>query len=58
MLPDVATLERLSQPGGVPIQQRLWDDGQPDDTRAARLARLTTIPGVVTADRLPTVGGV
>lgn len=54
MLPALATLERLSQPGGVPVQQRLFDDALPDDTRQGRLVRLLAgVPGVVTADRLP-----
>jgi len=53
MLPDVATLERLSLPGGVPVQQRLWADAQADDTRQGRLARVLALPVVTTADRLP-----
>jgi len=53
MLPCPEALERLSQPGGVPVQQRLWADALPDDTRQGRLARLLVgVPGVVTGDRL------
>jgi hypothetical protein len=42
LLPDLATLNRLSQPdGGMGAWQQRLFDVTPDDSRAARLARLT-----------------
>jgi hypothetical protein len=57
-LPDVATLERLSVPGGGRQQQQLFPEPA-DNSRGGRLARiLGTVEGVTTADRLPPAGGV
>jgi hypothetical protein len=47
---------QLSQPGGVPTQRRLWDDALPDDSKAARLARILATCPVTTGDSLPTPG--
>ena len=51
-LPDLTTLEALSQPGGMVVQKNLFREVV-DDSKAARLARiLGTVPGVVTGDRI------
>jgi hypothetical protein len=53
-LPSLATLERLSRPGGGPVVQQPLFPLVPDDGKAARLRRLVgTVPGVATADSLP-----
>lgn len=54
-LPDLDTLERLSQPGGELRQRELFGR---DDSREARLQRiLGTVPQVTTANTLTGNGG-
>jgi hypothetical protein len=48
-LPD--SLEAI-EAGRPPRQRRLFDDAQPDDSRAERLARILATCPVTTADRL------
>ena len=52
-LPDIGTLEALSQPGGVKRQTSLFPVAVRDQTKVAQIARLTEIPGVARADTLP-----
>jgi len=53
LLPDLATLERLSLPAAGQRQGELFPTADQADSREARLRRLVGIvPGVTTADRL------
>ena len=52
LLPDLATLERLSKPGGGPKVQAELFPASRDNSKAGRVARLLNVSGVVLPSNL------